>query len=177
MAVTDVHTTTHSRKTEETYSCRLVIWTWAPFWYKDCLSRYMGFPIRKMSLIFIMGISILVRPRLYIETASCFTLVDTPTCIMNVPGYIQTYAGLDLNFQGHLSRRTSEIENSPVLHELTPVRAIISVVVFLIIEMSCRTSVILIQPVQEAMGWVGLWGFLWWAPSATRKDHHGVSSG
>ena len=28
-----------------------------------------------------------------------------------------------------------------------------------------------------AMGWVGLWGFLWWAPSAKRKDHHGVSSG
>ena len=23
----------------------------------------------------------------------------------------------------------------------------------------------------------GLWGFLWWAPSAKRKDHHGVSSG
>ena len=27
------------------------------------------------------------------------------------------------------------------------------------------------------MGWVGLWGYLWWAPSAKRKDHHGVSSG
>ena len=26
-------------------------------------------------------------------------------------------------------------------------------------------------------GRVGLWGFLWWAPSAKRKDHHGVSSG
>ena len=26
-------------------------------------------------------------------------------------------------------------------------------------------------------GWVGLWGFLWWAPSARGKDHHGVSSG
>ena len=26
-------------------------------------------------------------------------------------------------------------------------------------------------------GWVGLWGFLWWAPSAKRKDHHGVISG
>ena len=25
--------------------------------------------------------------------------------------------------------------------------------------------------------WVGLWGFLWWAPSAKRKDHHGVCSG
>ena len=22
-------------------------------------------------------------------------------------------------------------------------------------------------------GWVGLWGFLWWAPSAKRKDPHG----
>ena len=27
------------------------------------------------------------------------------------------------------------------------------------------------------VGWVGLWGFLWWAPSAKGKDHHGVSSG
>ena len=27
------------------------------------------------------------------------------------------------------------------------------------------------------LGWVGLWGFLWWAPSAKRKDLHGVSSG
>ena len=27
------------------------------------------------------------------------------------------------------------------------------------------------------VGWVGLWGFLWWAPSAKRKDHHRVSSG
>ena len=26
-------------------------------------------------------------------------------------------------------------------------------------------------------GWVGLWGFLWWAPSAKGKDHHRVSSG
>ena len=30
---------------------------------------------------------------------------------------------------------------------------------------------------QPTMGWVGLWGFLWWAPSAKWKDHHGVSSG
>ena len=28
----------------------------------------------------------------------------------------------------------------------------------------------------DNLGWVGLWGFLWWAPSAKRKDHHGVSS-
>ena len=60
-------------------------------------------------------------------------------------------AGLDLNFQGHLSRRTSEIENSPVLHELTPVRAIITVIMFLIIDLSCQTSVIIIQPVREAI--------------------------
>ena len=26
------------------------------------------------------------------------------------------------------------------------------------------------------VGWVGLWGFLWWAPSAKRKDHHQVIS-
>ena len=29
----------------------------------------------------------------------------------------------------------------------------------------------------DMLGWVGLWGFLWWAPSAKGKDHHGVSSG
>ena len=29
----------------------------------------------------------------------------------------------------------------------------------------------------NSWGWVGLWGFLWWAPSAKRKDHHGVSFG
>ena len=27
------------------------------------------------------------------------------------------------------------------------------------------------------VGWVGLWGFLWWTHSTKRKDHHGVSSG
>ena len=27
------------------------------------------------------------------------------------------------------------------------------------------------------VGWVGLWGFFWWAQSAKRKDHHGVSFG
>ena len=30
---------------------------------------------------------------------------------------------------------------------------------------------------RSRLEWVGLWGFLWWAPSAKRKDHHGVSSG
>ena len=50
-----------------------------------------------------------------------------------------------------------------------------------------RTSRILIRlcpeiwmnkdPWSSELGWVGLWGFLWWAPSAKRKDHHGVSSG
>ena len=30
---------------------------------------------------------------------------------------------------------------------------------------------------ENRLGWVGLWGFLWWAPSAKGKDHHGVSSG
>ena len=29
----------------------------------------------------------------------------------------------------------------------------------------------------QTVGWVGQWGFLWWAPSAKGKDHHGVSSG
>ena len=29
----------------------------------------------------------------------------------------------------------------------------------------------------QICGWVGLWAFLWWAPSAKRKDHYGVSSG
>ena len=28
----------------------------------------------------------------------------------------------------------------------------------------------------HVVGWVGLWGFLWWAPSAKRKDHHRVNS-
>ena len=65
--------------------------------------------------------------------------------------YQSTYSGLDLNFQDHLSLRKSEIENSHVLHELTPVRAIISVIMLLIIDLSCRTSVIIIQPVREAI--------------------------
>ena len=60
-------------------------------------------------------------------------------------------AGLDLNFQGHLSRRTSEIENSPVLDEMTPVDAIIYVIIFLIIDLSCRISVMIIQPVRGAI--------------------------
>ena len=33
------------------------------------------------------------------------------------------------------------------------------------------------EPLFIDLGWVGLWGFLCWAPSAKRKDHHGVSSG
>ena len=64
---------------------------------------------------------------------------------------MSTPTGLDLNFQGHLSRRTSEIENLPVLHEITPVRSIIYVIIFLIIDLSCRTSVIIIQPIQGAI--------------------------
>ena len=60
-------------------------------------------------------------------------------------------AGLYLNFQGHLSRRTSQIENSPLLHEMTPIRAIIYVIIFLIIDLSCRTGVIIIQPVRGAI--------------------------
>ena len=40
-------------------------------------------------------------------------------------GYYCQKSGLNLNFQGHLSRQTSEIENLPVLHKMTPVRAII----------------------------------------------------
>ena len=38
----------------------------------------------------------------------------------------------------------------------------------------CLASCVHCQP---WLGWVGLWGFLWWAPLAKRKDHHGVSSG
>ena len=60
-------------------------------------------------------------------------------------------SGLDLNFQGHLSPWTSEIENLPLLHEMTPVLAIIYVIIFLIIDLSCWTSVIIIQPVQGAI--------------------------
>ena len=39
--------------------------------------------------------------------------------------------------------------------------------------LSAKISGVLIHK----LGWVGLWGFLWWAPSVKRKDHHGVSSG
>ena len=65
--------------------------------------------------------------------------------------YTGKSAGLDLNFQAHLSRRTSDIENLPVLHEMTPVRTIIYDTIFLIIDLSCRTSVIIIQPVRGAI--------------------------
>ena len=49
-------------------------------------------------------------------------------------------------------------------------------------QLYIQCSVIIIQLMFSKtliidMGWVGLWGFLWWAPSAKRKDHHGVSSG
>ena len=40
-----------------------------------------------------------------------------------------------------------------------------------------KYSLNMVHYLQNAWGWVGLWGFLWWAPSAKRKDHHGVSSG
>ena len=49
--------------------------------------------------------------------------------------------------------------------------------------MACRRtgnkplSVPMLTQFPNALGWVGLWGFLWWAPSANGKDHHGVSSG
>ena len=61
------------------------------------------------------------------------------------------FTWLDLNFQGHLSRWTSEIEILPVLHEMTPVRTITYVIIFLIVDLSCRTSVIIIQPVRGAI--------------------------
>ena len=60
-------------------------------------------------------------------------------------GHKGNSAGLDLNFQGHLPRRTSEIEKSPVLHEMTPVRTIKFVIIFLTIDRSCWTSVIIIN--------------------------------
>ena len=40
-----------------------------------------------------------------------------------------------------------------------------------------RADYILVTVCWFLLGWVGLWGFFWWAPSAKRKDHHGVSSG
>ena len=40
-----------------------------------------------------------------------------------------------------------------------------------------KVSIILRQVMSQPWGWVGLWGLLWWTPSAKRKDHHGVSSG
>ena len=39
-----------------------------------------------------------------------------------------------------------------------------------------KVAINLILYLVLVVGWVGLWGFLWWAPSA-KKDHHGVSSG
>ena len=42
----------------------------------------------------------------------------------------------------------------------------------LILALSKRSQLLM-----YLVGWVGLWGFLWWAPSAKRKDHHRVSSG
>ena len=82
---------------------------------------------------------------------SCFALcsaqdIDNFHDVQNV-----LLSGLDLNFQGHLSPWTSEIENLSVLHEMTPVLAIIYVIIFLIIDLSCWTSVIIIQPVQGAI--------------------------
>ena len=42
-----------------------------------------------------------------------------------------------------------------------------------------NVSTILLKEISPLimLGWVGLWGFLWWAPSAKRKDNHGVNSG
>ena len=62
--------------------------------------------------------------------------------------------GLDLNFQGHLSRRTSEIENLPVLHEMTPVRAITCIYVIIFWLLTClvgQMSLYIIQPVRGAI--------------------------
>ena len=39
---------------------------------------------------------------------------------------------------------------------------------------NCETFLTLLKPRSwKALGWVGLWGYLWWAPSGKRKDHHG----
>ena len=43
--------------------------------------------------------------------------------------------------------------------------------------MDAITKVLSGISIRPFLGWVGLWGFLWWAPSAKGKDHHGVSSG
>ena len=40
-----------------------------------------------------------------------------------------------------------------------------------------QTIILTVITCRRILGWMGLWGFLWWAPSANRKDHHGVSSG
>ena len=47
-------------------------------------------------------------------------------------------------------------------------------------DLRCHNVYYNVFPIESSSGprgWVGLWGFLWWAPSAKRKDHHGVSSG
>ena len=46
-----------------------------------------------------------------------------------------------------------------------------------ICKMCLLTVCLCLMALQPNLGWVGLWGFLWWTPSAKRKDHHGVSSG
>ena len=40
-----------------------------------------------------------------------------------------------------------------------------------------KLSMILRQKLSQPWGWVGLWGFLWWTPSAKKKDQCRVSSG
>ena len=55
-----------------------------------------------------------------------------------------------------------------------PVRHSRSTLIILTCWLTAIAEAVILVPCR---GWVGLWGFLWWAPSAKRKDHHGVSSG
>ena len=90
---------------------------------------------------------------------------------------------LTLNFQGqiwnllYLNQKWSDCHDTKSKHinlnsrpQIWPMD--LTLAMTLIFEFS-RSYVIL----TIWLGWVELWSFLWWATSAKRKDHHGVSSG
>ena len=99
---------------------------------------------------YLMHIYVMLVCVIFVFVMNGMTGYNDPIIIYSSNRHI-ALAGLDLNFQGHLSRWTSEIEKSPVLHEMTPVCTIMYVIIFLIIDLSCRTSVIIIQPVRGAI--------------------------
>ena len=58
------------------------------------------------------------------------------------------------------------------------VRVMITEIWTFVLRGQLKCDLLIVQSYSQcALWWVELWGFLWWAPSAKRKDHHGVSSG